>query len=463
MKKSELFFSVLLIPVDYLTIAAAALAAYALRFGSTVTEIRPVLYEIPFSEYLNIILVVAIFWVVIFALSGLYQLQGQRKNFQEISRVFLACSTATMAIIIFIFFRREFFSSRFIILLTWILSIIFVSLARLIVRAIQASLYQRGLGIHRLVIIGQDRLTDDFVKQVHKNSSLGFRIAERFDFYDEKVKNRLQEMVTSDKLDEVIITDANLPKSAHLELMDFCNEYHVIFKYAADLLEAQATNFEVQTVAGIPIIEIKRTSLDGWGKILKRIFDLVGGVIIFLLFLPFFLIISLIIKIDSPGPVLQKLQRVGRQGKIFTLFKFRSMVKNAHAMKKELLKFNERKDGPLFKMKNDPRITRFGRFLRKTSLDEFPQLINVIKGNMSLVGPRPHEPEEVANYEKHHKKLLTIKPGMTGLAQVSGRSDLGFEDEVKLDIYYIENWSTILDLQIIFKTPFAVLMPRKAA
>ena len=144
------------------------------------------------------------------------------------------------------------------------------------------------------------------------------------------------------------------------------------------------------------------------------------------------------------------------------MFKFRSMVDNASAMKKELLKHSERK-GPLFKMKNDPRVTKIGKILRKTRIDELPQFINILKNDMSMVGPRPHEPEEVAQYKKWHKKVLAIKPGMTGLAQVSGRSDLGFEDEVKLDTYYIENWSIKQDLQIIFKTPFAVLIPRKAA
>ena len=138
------------------------------------------------------------------------------------------------------------------------------------------------------------------------------------------------------------------------------------------------------------------------------------------------------------------------------------MVVDADKKKKELMKQNERK-GPLFKIKNDPRITRVGRFIRKTSLDELPQFFNVLRGEMSIVGPRPHEPEEVANYKKHHKKLLTIKPGITGMAQVSGRSDLIFEEEVRLDIYYIENWSLKLDLQIILKTPFIILSTKSAS
>jgi len=178
---------------------------------------------------------------------------------------------------------------------------------------------------------------------------------------------------------------------------------------------------------------------------------------------PIFLTIAILIKIDSAGPIFVKLERIGEKGKKFTLYKFRSMVKNAHSLKKDLVEFNERADGPLFKIKNDPRITRIGRFLRRMSLDELPQFFNVLKGHMSLVGPRPHEPEEVSKYERWQKKLLAIKPGITGLAQISGRSDLKFEEEAKLDIYYIENWSLKLDWQIVFKTPWVVLTGRSAS
>ena len=138
------------------------------------------------------------------------------------------------------------------------------------------------------------------------------------------------------------------------------------------------------------------------------------------------------------------------------------MIDNAHLLKKEMTQLNERNDGPLFKMKNDPRVTRVGRFLRRARIDELPQLFNVLRGDMSLVGPRPHEPEEVAKYEKHHKKLLTIKSGMTGMAQVSGSSDLSFEEEVKLDTYYIENWSPALDIKILLKTAVILFKDRSA-
>jgi lipopolysaccharide/colanic/teichoic acid biosynthesis glycosyltransferase len=228
------------------------------------------------------------------------------------------------------------------------------------------------------------------------------------------------------------------------------------------MFEAQSHNVVIHTLAGVPLIEIKRTALDGWGKVSKRLFDLAAGLGLILFLLPLLILLCCLVLIDSGWPPLVVLDRIGEAGRKFRLLKFRSMVKDAHLLKAELQAFNERPDGPLFKMANDPRVTRFGRFLRRTSLDELPQLYNVIKGEMSLVGPRPHEPGEVAAYQQRHHKLLNIKPGITGLAQISGRSNLNFEDEAKLDMFYIENWSLATDLVILIKTLVVVLQRKDA-
>ncbi|MBI2426659.1 MAG: exopolysaccharide biosynthesis polyprenyl glycosylphosphotransferase, partial [Candidatus Kerfeldbacteria bacterium] len=235
---------------------------------------------------------------------------------------------------------------------------------------------------------------------------------------------------------------------------------HVGFRYAADLYNTKVTNIEVSTIAGVPIIELKKTPLDGWGRIAKRTGDIVLAFIGMIVLSPFFLLIALVIRLDSRGPVFVRLPRVGESGRLFHIVKFRSMIAGAHAMKSELLEYNERKDGPLFKMKNDPRVTRIGRMLRRTSIDELPNLMNVLTGQMSLVGPRPHEPEEVKRYERHERKLLSIRPGITGMAQVSGRADLSFAEEVQLDTFYIENWSPRLDLLIFVRTLMVVIRGR---
>jgi len=184
---------------------------------------------------------------------------------------------------------------------------------------------------------------------------------------------------------------------------------------------------------------------------------------------PILLITMVAIKLNSHGPIFfsrrddgSYVYRVGKGGKPFKYFKFRSMIPGTDNMRyKELADKNVRGDGPMVKIKDDPRVTRVGKFIRRWSIDELPELFLVFIGRMSLIGPRPHLPEEVAKYEQHHRKTLTIKPGITGLAQVSGRSDLAFEEEVKLDIYYIENWSLLLDLSILLKTPLAVFKHRE--
>jgi len=204
------------------------------------------------------------------------------------------------------------------------------------------------------------------------------------------------------------------------------------------------------------LIEIRGTPLDGWGKVYKRVFDFIISLLLIIILSPIFLILGIIIKSSSRGSIFVALPRVGVKGKIFKTYKFRSMIKGAHQLKSKMMAYNERIDGPLFKMKNDPRVTKFGGWLRRTSLDELPQLFNVLKGEMSLVGPRPHEPEEVSKYQRGYKKLLTVKPGITGMAQVSGRSNLLFAEEAKLDVFYIENWSLLLDLIILSKTPIAI-------
>lgn len=463
MKKSELVFSAVMVPVDYFTVVLAGIFAYNLRFVEFFTDIKPIVTEIVFSQYIKFVFVVPFVFLLIFAMSGLYTIRNTRRLLDEVTSIFIASTASIAIVIIFIFFQRELFSSRFIILSAWVLSFVFVTAGRLIVRAVQRSLLKRDIGLHNVILIGDDKTTDDIAKQIYQRPSLGYRIIARFPSFTEDAKKELDSRVQTEVFDELIQADTSLTKDEVLEMRNFCNDHHLTYKYATDLFEVQPTHIEINTVAGIPIIEVKRTKLDGWGRIIKRTFDIFCASFLLFVLSPLLILVSLFVMIDSSGGILVKLERIGEKGKEFTLYKFRSMVKNAHQMKKDLVDKNERADGPLFKIKNDPRVTRVGRFIRKTSLDEFPQLINVIRGEISLVGPRPHEPEEVSRYERWHKKLLTIKPGITGLAQISGRSDLKFEDEAKLDIYYIENWSFKLDLQILFKTPWVVLRGRSAS
>lgn len=452
-------------------IILAGTSAYYLRFASLATEIRPVIFSLPFGGYFQIVLLIALAWLVIFAFTGLYNIKGSRRLTAEIYRVILACSTGLMLIVIMIFVFRELFSSRFIVLAGWLLAIIYISFARIVIRSVQRTLLKHGIGVHKIVLVGNSNTTDVLMHEFSSQKRSGYEIIKRLKNFSLEAGEDLAEFIKTNKVDEIIQSDPNLSKAEAIRLFDFADENHVIFKYAADLLGAKVLKTEVSEIAGIPVVEVKKTPLEGWGRIIKRIFDIILALFLIIIFSPILIIAAIIIKLDSRGPVIYKNERVSKNG-IFKLFKFRSMIyqycvgdeygnNRAMELEKKLIEEKNTKSGPVYKIGDDPRLTGVGKFIRRWSIDELPQFFNILKGDMSLVGPRPHQPREVAKYEHHHKKVLSIKPGLTGLAQISGRSDLSFEDEVKLDIYYIENWSLLFDIAIILRTPLAVIRGRK--
>jgi exopolysaccharide biosynthesis polyprenyl glycosylphosphotransferase len=467
MKKSQLFLSVIMLPLDFLAIVLAALSAYALRFNN---DYLPFISQVPWDQYFSSVLVTATVWLALFLFSGLYAFDQSRKLHQQLKRVLLGCSLGFVVITIYIFFIREVFASRFIILAAWLLSIFYMSTLRLIMSLVRRALYHHGLAVCRVVIIGDSKTTEVLIREFSSNKSLGYQVVKRFDGFGSDEAEQLEKLLITANVDEVIQSDPNLSKAEVLRLYDFADEHHLNFRYAADLLDAKVLRVEVTELAGVPLVEVKKTSLDGWGRVLKRIFDLVFSILLILAFSPLMIISAALIKLDSRGPVFfaklddgSPLYRVGQAGKLFRYFKFRTMRPGTDSLRySQLAKLNLRSGSPLTKIKDDPRITRVGKFLRRFSIDELSEFFLVFIGSMSLVGPRPHLPEEVAKYQVHHKKVLTIKPGITGLAQVSGRSDLSFEDEVRLDAYYIENWSLWLDLIIMLRTPLAIFKSRKA-
>ncbi len=466
MKKSELIISAITVPLDYLVILFSAIAAYKIRFLPIVRNVRPVVFDLPYHNYLITVLIIAVFWILIFALAGLYNIKGAYRQINEISKIFLACAASMAAVMAAMFFTRYLFDSRLIIIIAWTLCFIFVSFERLLIRLFQKKLYETGIGVHRVILIGKTEITENLIKEFSKYKNLGYQFVKQYANFNDDVKTEITELANNDKFDEIIQTDPELPRQKVLDIINLLSDYHLDFKYTADLLGAKLSNYEIKTFRGMPLVEIKRTPLDGWGRIFKRIFDIIFSIMFIIIFLPLMILAGIAIKIDSVGPILFKYKRVGQRGRPFDFIKFRSMVKDAH-----LYRFNEnfllnhknlRAGTPMMKFKNDPRITRVGKFIRRWSIDELPQFFLVLAGKMSLVGPRPHEPEEIAKYDRSQRQVLALKPGITGLAQVSGRSDLDFNEEIKLDTYYIENWSLKLDLQILFKTPLAVLQRREA-
>lgn len=459
MKRSEIIFKVILVPVDFLMLVLAAFAIYFLRLSPVVTQYRPVMFDISPANFLLIVLAVAPFWILVFALSGLYRIK-QRNYLEEFFNIISASTLALFGVLLYLFLKREWFDSRFLIFAIWPSAILSVSFGRIFISKLKKYLISRyGIGAQNVLIIGKDKTSELLIKELHYKPNLGYRLAYHFgDLNFEEIK----QFMARQEINAIWLSGEDYSKEELLDAADFCEENHLVFRFVPNLFQTLTANIDIETLAGVPLIELKRTPLEGWGKVLKRIMDVMGAIFGIILFSPIFATCAILIKLGSKGPVIVKLKRVSL-GKEFELYKFRSMIDNAHNMKKQLLNFNEREEaGPLFKMKNDPRITKIGKYLRKFRLDEFPQFFNVLRGEMSLVGPRPHEPEEVAKYQKHHKKLLTIKAGITGVAQVSGSSDLPFEDEVKLDTYYIENWSLPLDIKIILKTAAILFTDRSA-
>lgn len=470
MKRSELAFTLLLVPMDLLALMAAASAAFALRYHPIFTALKPVLFNLNVSKFLSVVFPMALLWMIVFAFAGLYQTHRVRIA-KELSRIFLASSSAMAVIFAITFFSRTLFDSRFIALAAWGLAIVFVSVSRLAVRGFQRSLLRYDIGTHRIVLIGETKTAEVLKEEFARKPHLGFVVVKQCKTFNKTVEKQLREMKRADQIDEIVLANTEIDRDTTLDIIQFADSEHLGFLYSADLFATAVGRSVTHTYAGIPVIEVRKTPLDGWGAIYKRLFDIIGSLLLIILTSPIMLITAIAIKLDSKGPVFfskiddtQKSMRVGQSGKLFHYFKFRSMVPGKHFMRyNELAEQDTRKGSPLVKIKDDPRVTQVGRFIRKTSIDELPEFFLVLMGKMSLVGPRPHLPEEVDKYKPEHRKVLTIKPGITGMAQISGRADLDFEDEVRLDIFYIENWSPWMDLLILLKTPIVVLFRKGAS
>lgn len=470
-RKFDLFFTAVQVPLDLIALVGAALTAYALRYSRAFTELRPILTEINFPEYLATAVAFSFIWLAAFALAGLYSTRP-RKAWDELGRLLIAGTAGTLVLIATVFFQRELTTSRFIVLAVWALSIAFVWMERLILRVIRHLLLNAGVGHKRVIIVGKGKAANALADLYKKNPILGYTVASRVADWNKSTRASLKEGLAHLNADELILADPGIAKEDALDVIAFAEEHHLTFKYLADLFAAKFTNIEVNAMGGIPMIEVKKTPLDGWGRIFKRLFDIAVSLLLIIITSPLMLLIALAIKLTSRGPVFfstthtnEATLRVGEQGHPFRYFKFRTMVEGAHKLHNDpvfLKEYGSVRKGPLMKVKHDPRVTSVGRFLRAWSLDELPEFFLVLRGDMSLVGPRPHLPEEVDRYKPHHRRVLDVKPGITGMAQISGRADLNFDEEVRLDTWYIENWNPALDFYILLKTPFIVLA-RKGA
>lgn len=410
--------------------------------------------------------------IIIFAARGLYKIRLTGTWFQQAWTIISAATVGLAFLITYYFVSQPQSNSRLIVPFVWGTTIILLCLGRLVVSIMMGVLYRLGLGETRLLVVGSGRLGKMTMQHIAANPNLGYSIIgflhdmseEPNDFGRFKMLGTLDDIglvIKSMQIDEVIIA---LPSYLHdyaIRTVKTCEHLGASFKLIPDLYEMNLSRIDVEAMEGIPLIGIKQASLNTVQRAVTRLVDITVAGLVLLIGLPIWICIAAAIRINSRGPIIYGQKRVGLDGKEFNFYKFRSMYQDADKVLAALKAKNEAQ-GPLFKMRDDPRRTPVGRFLRRTSLDEFPQLISVITGEMSLVGPRPPLPREVAQYEEWQKGRLAIKPGLTGLWQVRGRSDLSFDEGVLMDLYYIENWSLRLYFQILLRTIPAVLLRRGA-
>jgi exopolysaccharide biosynthesis polyprenyl glycosylphosphotransferase len=475
LKPSKIFLGLIKIPIDFFLGILAFYLAYLVRSRTDLipglnipadTSIFPAL-----QDYLIFAAYAVTGLVLIYSWNRMYSLKNTPRLTKELSQIIILNAAWLMLIITWFFVIRTLPFSRLVLGYTTLFATILIGASRIFINLITRAAQHYGIGRTTVLFIGNNNLTEKIYSYMKKDTSYKIKGLvddqeyEKSPFHYLGKITDLEKIIKNNEIEEVIQTKGNLTETQNTDIVEFCRHNHIGYSFVPDLLTFYHTNIDVETREGIPIIHLKPTPLDGWGKVTKRIFDLAGASIGLLILSPIFICTAIAIKIDSKGPVFftqlddgSRVKRVGQFGKLFNFFKFRSMFPKTHNLRytKEMTEQNLRAGTPLVKIKNDPRVTRVGKFIRNYSIDELPQLFSVLAGTMSLVGPRAHLPEEVEKYQKHHKFVLTIKPGCTGLPQISGRSDLDFEQEIKLDSYYIEHWSPWLDTKIILKT-FGVL------
>lgn len=475
-RRSRRFWtSLILVAVDALSILLAALVATWLRFGSLQAIVA---FESPDAhiEFWQLAVVVVPLWVSFLGLAGLYDLDRVSWGVSETGRIARALSLGVVALILVTYVTKMPGLSRGWTLLLWVLSIVFVLSARAVFSVVLLLLRRKGIGVMPTLVVGSNSESSDIIRVLRANPGAGLvpvgclasSHVERLDldFCSDDVPvlgtaREIRQCVSASGSESVIIASSAFDHDVLARMVAELRDEDVDVHVSSGLFEVLTSRVLVSEIAGVPLITIKGISLSRENMLVKRAFDIIIASLVVVIGLPIWLAIAGAIKFSSRGPVFYSQTRVGREGVHFEMMKFRSMYADADKRLAELSKMNEA-SGPLFKMKDDPRVTPVGKWLRKFSIDEFPQLINVLKGEMSLVGPRPPLPHEVARYSNNDWRRLEVVPGMTGLWQVSGRSGLTFDEMVRLDLFYIENWSVGLDLTLLFRTVPAVLLAKGA-
>ena len=466
---SSLIYSAILIVGDFLALVAAFIVAYVLRVKWAIG-----IDQAPITSngrtFVAIFLTVLPFWILIFAFLGLYNYSIYEKRFKEFGRLLIGSFIGLMLVIFWNFLSSEpIFPARLIPIYGFGFGFLFLVIFRNLARIARVLLFRRESGLTRVLLIGNTLMTRELADWLANSKQSGYKIVgivggkrsqgKHVDIPLHREFNHFLESYNGE-LHSIVQTELYADESKNAKILAYAQENHIGYRFVPGNTELFVGNLEVELFRNsVPVITVHQTALFGWGRVVKRVFDLLVGGFFLLLVSPVLLIIAAAQKIAEPkASIWYKPERLSRFGGTVKMYKFRSMYPSYTDMNPEdgfakmgrpdlLKKF--RANGN--QMADDPRITPIGRILRRTSLDELPQLINVVKGDLSLVGPRALDPKDVEKYSKRNH-ILAVKTGVTGLAQVSGRNDISFEERRKLDLYYVQNWSFWLDVVILVKT-----------
>lgn len=468
---ASLVFALFLVIGDFLALLAAFGIAYILRVK---LDPRPLLEQIPALPYLKAFVFVLPLWILVHGFIGLYSQSVYEKRFSEFGRLVVGSFVGILVVIGYDFVvKDEIFPARLVPVYGLGLGFGLLFLFRSFARTLRRTLFKFNYGISNVLIIGDTEASEHLVNALGDSHHSGQRILctvgrriasfKHYETFTEAIES-LRRPIHS-----IIQTELYRDQDKNNEILRYAQEHHVSYRFVPGNSDLFVGNIQVELFAGLPVVAVHQTALIGWGRIVKRLFDLVVATTLLFFLWPLLLVIALLIKLFDPkGAVFFRQTRLTRFNQTFKVFKFRthkasmSGLSDRQAFEKlgkpqlyEAYKANG------YVLDKDPRITSIGRFLRRTSLDELPQLFNVIKGELSLVGPRALIPEELNTYERKHA-ILSVKSGITGLAQISGREDISFEERRSLDVYYVQNWSFWWDLIILLKTVVAVIAGRGA-
>ena len=476
----------LVVADGFIATSAFMLAFYVREHASVFGAVGVFGWSERFAPYAALLIIVVAIRLLSFRYCNLYRVRGEFSFVDDGMRIFKATAIGSLLIVAAAFLYRGGFEfrafsyARGVFLVDFLFVLIGVGVLRFVMRAVQTFVRGRQINLIPTLVVGRGREASLFIREMRERPALGYRVIGVVDttaidsqltYEDVPVIGTLEslpDVIRDSGANEVIIADPQVNGDALFEVMIRCGRRRgVEFRIAPSLFNCLPRKTEIDQIGVLPMIRLFREPLSNGARILKRTFDLISSALAITLLFPLWLLIAVLIKLDSKGAVFYTQERVGMDGRLFLLYKFRTMKAGADSQlhrdyqrafiagRAEANLGNENK--PAYKLLSDPRITRVGYLLRRTSLDEVPQLLNVLLGDMSLVGPRPPIPYEVEAYELWHRKRLDMKPGLTGLWQVSGRNRLPFEEMVRLDVFYIENWSLLLDLKIILRTGFVML------